>query len=153
MDYYKRAGITLTLEPEYLCMRLNFGLGNIVKYVTRAKHKGNMIGDLKKAIDYAEREAALMAEVYAPDELRRAWTRGDKPDLADRFIEKYPLLGLLFISDRDGASPHAYVSGNSLRVLIAALRKEIQNHEADQTDDEVYVYDTSTKRHPKTPNV
>jgi len=35
---------------------LNFNEGNIIKYVTRAKHKGTHIKDLEKAIDYLERE-------------------------------------------------------------------------------------------------
>ena len=35
---------------------LNFNEGNVIKYVTRAKHKGTHIKDLEKAIDYLERE-------------------------------------------------------------------------------------------------
>lgn len=35
---------------------LNFNEGNVVKYVTRAKHKGTQIQDLEKAIDYLQRE-------------------------------------------------------------------------------------------------
>lgn len=36
--------------------KLNFSLGNVVKYVCRSNHKGNKIKDLKKAIHYIERE-------------------------------------------------------------------------------------------------
>ena len=32
--------------------KLSFGLGNAVKYIARAKHKGNEIQDLKKAANY-----------------------------------------------------------------------------------------------------
>lgn len=36
--------------------QLNYNLGNVVKYITRADHKGNRIEDLKKAKWYLERE-------------------------------------------------------------------------------------------------
>lgn len=35
---------------------LDFSLGNAVKYIARAKHKGREIEDLKKAVWYLERE-------------------------------------------------------------------------------------------------
>ena len=35
---------------------LNYRLGNAVKYITRAKHKGNQLEDLKKAQWYLNRE-------------------------------------------------------------------------------------------------
>tara|TARA_R100000951_G_C2550122_1_gene152191 strand:+ start:394 stop:603 length:210 start_codon:yes stop_codon:yes gene_type:complete len=35
---------------------LNFNLGNVLKYVCRAGKKEDIIKDLKKAIDYLERE-------------------------------------------------------------------------------------------------
>ena len=35
---------------------LNFNLGNAVKYLARAGHKGNIIEDLKKAKWYIDRE-------------------------------------------------------------------------------------------------
>jgi hypothetical protein len=38
--------------------QLNFCLGNAVKYILRADHKGNPIEDFKKAIWYLEREIA-----------------------------------------------------------------------------------------------
>jgi hypothetical protein len=36
--------------------KLNYNLGNVVKYITRADHKGNRIEDLQKAKWYLERE-------------------------------------------------------------------------------------------------
>ena len=36
--------------------KLNFCLGNAVKYITRCEHKNNKIEDLKKAIFYLNRE-------------------------------------------------------------------------------------------------
>ena len=36
--------------------RLGFCLGNVVKYVARAEHKGSTIEDLKKAKWYLDRE-------------------------------------------------------------------------------------------------
>jgi hypothetical protein len=35
---------------------LNFCLGNVIKYVLRAKHKGNEKQDLQKALWYLQRE-------------------------------------------------------------------------------------------------
>lgn len=35
---------------------LNFNLGNVVKYLSRAGKKGDRMEDLKKALDYLERE-------------------------------------------------------------------------------------------------
>lgn len=35
---------------------LNYALGNVVKYVARAKYKGNYVEDLKKAKRYLEME-------------------------------------------------------------------------------------------------
>lgn len=36
--------------------KLNFNLGNTVKYISRAGHKDNIIQDLKKALWYLDRE-------------------------------------------------------------------------------------------------
>jgi hypothetical protein len=36
--------------------KLNYNLGNAVKYITRADHKGNRLQDLQKAKWYLERE-------------------------------------------------------------------------------------------------
>ena len=41
---------------------LNFNLGNCVKYVARADHKGNAVEDLKKALWYLQRELARRGE-------------------------------------------------------------------------------------------
>lgn len=35
---------------------MNFNLGNVIKYVARADHKGNPAEDLKKALWYLRRE-------------------------------------------------------------------------------------------------
>jgi hypothetical protein len=35
---------------------LNFNEGNIVKYVSRCKYKDSRLDDLKKALDYIQRE-------------------------------------------------------------------------------------------------
>ena len=35
---------------------MNFNIGNVIKYVTRAKHKNNELEDLKKALWYLQRE-------------------------------------------------------------------------------------------------
>ena len=35
---------------------MNFNMGNVIKYVWRADHKGNSIEDLEKALWYLQRE-------------------------------------------------------------------------------------------------
>ena len=35
---------------------MNFNIGNVIKYVTRAKHKNNELEDLKKSLWYLQRE-------------------------------------------------------------------------------------------------
>ena len=40
--------------------KLNFNLGNVIKYIARCRHKDNKIEDLKKAIYYIEYEIKQM---------------------------------------------------------------------------------------------
>ena len=40
--------------------KLGFNLGNTVKYVARAEHKGKQLEDLKKAKWYLEREISIL---------------------------------------------------------------------------------------------
>ena len=40
--------------------KLNFNLGNVIKYIARCEHKDNKIEDLKKAIYYIEYEIKQM---------------------------------------------------------------------------------------------
>jgi hypothetical protein len=40
--------------------KLNYNLGNVVKYLTRAEHKGNKLEDLRKAQWYLTREISLI---------------------------------------------------------------------------------------------
>jgi len=55
-DHYKTGGIETIDFIE--AKELNYRLGNVVKYVTRADHKGDRLEDLKKAQWYLEREIA-----------------------------------------------------------------------------------------------
>jgi hypothetical protein len=52
--HYKTGGIETIDFIE--AKGLNYRLGNVVKYVTRADHKGNRMEDLKKALWYLQRE-------------------------------------------------------------------------------------------------
>ena len=52
--HYKHGGIETIDYIE--AKELNFHLGNAVKYISRANHKGTPIEDLRKAIWYLERE-------------------------------------------------------------------------------------------------
>ena len=52
--HYKVGGIETIDFIE--AKKLNYRLGNVVKYLTRADHKGNKLEDLKKAQWYLERE-------------------------------------------------------------------------------------------------
>lgn len=42
---------------------LNFNEGNIIKYVTRARKKGKHLDDLKKALDYLQREIQYLEKL------------------------------------------------------------------------------------------
>ncbi len=53
-NHYKTGGIETIDFIE--AKGLGFHLGNVVKYVTRADHKGNRLEDLKKARWYLDRE-------------------------------------------------------------------------------------------------
>lgn len=52
--HYKTGGIETIDFIE--AKGLNYRLGNVVKYITRAEHKGNRKEDLKKALWYLQRE-------------------------------------------------------------------------------------------------
>lgn len=41
---------------------LGFSLGNAIKYIARAKHKGQELEDLKKAVWYINREISRIEE-------------------------------------------------------------------------------------------
>jgi len=53
-DHYTMGGIETIDFIE--AKQLNYHLGNVVKYITRAGHKGNQLQDLQKALWYLERE-------------------------------------------------------------------------------------------------
>jgi hypothetical protein len=55
--HYKVGGIETIDFIE--AKRLNYNMGNAVKYITRADHKGNRKQDLEKAIWYLKRELSL----------------------------------------------------------------------------------------------
>ena len=44
------------IEVIQITEHMNFCLGNAIKYILRADHKGNQIQDLKKAVWYINRE-------------------------------------------------------------------------------------------------
>jgi len=54
-DHYKQHNGIETIDFIEAC-DLNYRLGNVVKYVSRANHKGNYLEDLKKARWYLDRE-------------------------------------------------------------------------------------------------
>jgi hypothetical protein len=55
-EHYKTGGIETIDFIE--AKKLNYNLGNAVKYITRADHKGNRLQDLQKAQWYISREIA-----------------------------------------------------------------------------------------------
>ena len=44
--------------------KMNFCIGNVIKYITRAKHKGTELEDLKKASWYLNREIERLEKEY-----------------------------------------------------------------------------------------
>lgn len=59
-DHYKVGGIETIDFIE--AKRLNYNMGNAVKYISRAEHKGNKRQDLEKAIWYINRELSKLNE-------------------------------------------------------------------------------------------
>lgn len=56
--HYKIGGIETIDFIE--AKKFNYNLGSVIKYVSRASHKGNYIQDLEKAKWYLEREIGLV---------------------------------------------------------------------------------------------
>lgn len=56
--HYKAGGIETIDFIE--AKKLNYNLGNVVKYVTRADHKGSRKQDLEKAVWYLQREISSL---------------------------------------------------------------------------------------------
>lgn len=61
--HYKQGGIETIDFIE--AKELNYHLGNAVKYITRADHKGNRLQDLQKARWYLDREIANLSKEAA----------------------------------------------------------------------------------------
>ena len=58
--HYKAGGIETIDFIE--AKSLNYNLGNVVKYITRADYKGNKLEDLKKAQWYLNREVSNLGK-------------------------------------------------------------------------------------------
>ena len=58
--HYKVGGIETIDFIE--AKKLNYNIGNVVKYLTRAEHKGNTLEDLNKARWYLNREIASLTK-------------------------------------------------------------------------------------------
>lgn len=56
-EHYKIGGIETIDFIE--AKNLNYNLGNAVKYISRAGHKGSRVDDLKKAVWYLQRELSF----------------------------------------------------------------------------------------------
>lgn len=83
------------VETITLCELLSFNLGNAVKYLMRADHKGKRAEDRAKAAWYLRREAARP---------RRAWTDMVAWQVAGRIVtHEHPatVLGQLLLLIRD----------------------------------------------------
>lgn len=65
-DHYKSGEV----EPIHLIesQRVGFHLGNAIKYIVRAPLKGDLTGDLKKAIWYIERHISIAKQRAANHE-------------------------------------------------------------------------------------
>lgn len=62
-------------DPEPICTieawGLNFHLGNVIKYIVRAKHKGSELRDLKKALWYLQRHIDVIEATERGEALPR----------------------------------------------------------------------------------
>lgn len=62
-DHYKVGGIETIDFIE--AKQLTYNIGNVVKYITRADHKGNQLQDLQKAQWYLTREIQRIEKTAA----------------------------------------------------------------------------------------
>jgi hypothetical protein len=78
--YYRRG----TIQPwDYVRdQELNFHLGNVIKYVTRAGHKFDDIDDLEKAIHYLQNEVEFRTSQRVQELVQRE-------RLQDAQVEEY----------------------------------------------------------------
>lgn len=67
------------IEPIELCERLGFNLGNAVKYIVRAGHKGDAVEDLEKAKWYLLRARSF---AFLP-------TDATKDEVTDFLLQKF----------------------------------------------------------------
>ena len=65
-DYYRRG--TVEVWDFIRDQRLNFHLGNAIKYICRAGHKDSYIKDLTKAIHYLQNELLHAASGRVPQQ-------------------------------------------------------------------------------------
>ena len=95
-DHYLKAG----LSPQALieAWDLPFSEGNVVKYITRARHKGKEVEDLEKAVWYALR---ALEKACARDDGRTTVDIDDKDDPGNPF-------GKAFLRDFRAAQQQVY---------------------------------------------
>lgn len=93
-DHYSKAAVTIRLEPIYLCEKLPFTLGNVVKYIMRAPYKGNAFSDYMKAAFYLER---FMQGADRPR--RYPWLTVRPPEQLQAFRDADDVLALIFTRD------------------------------------------------------
>ena len=62
-EHYKTGGIETINFIEAKGLHKDYNLGNVVKYITRAKHKGTELQDLKKAEWYLKRAIMLLKKI------------------------------------------------------------------------------------------
>ncbi len=84
--------------------KLDFCLGNVVKYVSRSAHSGNQLTDLKKAQEYLRREVEAL-ELQASESAALASCREPKWNV---IFDGFRLRGVNFI-DKWG-NPYRYIS-------------------------------------------
>lgn len=116
---YEKCALTLTLEPIYLCSRLNFCLGNVVKYILRAPFKGDYAGDMEKALDYLELQiAAYLDEGYDDRDFISPWSQAGVPEFLHSFQEKHDLLATLFTPEGNTSIDELYKTGKRIERLL-----------------------------------
>lgn len=94
---YEQSSLTVVLQPIYLCRRLNFALGNVVKYVLRAPYKGDYRGDMEKARYYLKLQADMYLQAgYDTREYITPWDASGAPEFLDAFKDRNEVLDVLF---------------------------------------------------------
>ena len=120
-EHYEKAAVRVekAYEPIELCEQYAFCMGNALKYLLRAKHKGNYVEDLAKAQWYLQREFVEVDNSHEKTiELYKFFV---SKDMINAFRQSNPFI-------KDLIDDQGTYSCDSIRKVVDELETEIDKH-------------------------